>query len=100
VTPLGVLPQAIVMRDATDSSELTRLDLADLERNYGFPYMVIHRSDLHRTFLRAAEEHGVRPAHRDGRDGLRPPDPAAGSPGCGGQLRGRQHRRGGDRHRG
>ena len=47
------------MKDAVDSSELTRLDLEDLERKYGFPYMVIHRSDLHRTFLRAAQRLGV-----------------------------------------
>lgn len=59
VKSLGVLPQAMVMRDAVDAGELTRLDLADLERTYGFPYMVIHRSDLHGTFLRAARRLGV-----------------------------------------
>jgi 3-hydroxybenzoate 6-monooxygenase len=56
---LGVLPQAMIMKDATDGSELTRLDLVDLERKYGFPYMVIHRSDLHGIFLRAAQREGV-----------------------------------------
>jgi salicylate hydroxylase len=56
---LGVLPQSMVMRDAVDSSELTRLDLEDVERTYGFPYMVIHRSDLHGIFLRACERAGV-----------------------------------------
>lgn len=56
---LGVLPEAMVMKDATDGSELTRLDLVDLERKYGFPYMVIHRSDLHGIFLRAAQREGV-----------------------------------------
>jgi 3-hydroxybenzoate 6-monooxygenase len=59
VKSLGVLPTSMVMKDATDSSELTRLDLVDLEKRYGFPYMVIHRSDLHGTFLRAAERLGV-----------------------------------------
>jgi 3-hydroxybenzoate 6-monooxygenase len=59
VKSLGVLPTAMVMKDAVDSSELTRLDLEDLERRYGFPYMVIHRSDLHGTFLRAAQRLGV-----------------------------------------
>lgn len=49
----------MVMRDAVDSSELTRLDLVDLERTYGFPYMVIHRSDLHAMFLRACQRSGV-----------------------------------------
>ncbi|WP_328869573.1 FAD-dependent oxidoreductase [Streptomyces sp. NBC_00287] len=56
---LGVLPENMVMRDALDSRELTRLDLRDLERRYGFPYMVIHRSDLHGIFLRACERAGV-----------------------------------------
>ena len=56
---LGVLPDSIVMRDMLDGSELTRLDLADLRRRYGFPYMVIHRSDLHGIFLRGCERDGV-----------------------------------------
>ncbi|WP_344457316.1 FAD-dependent oxidoreductase [Actinocorallia aurantiaca] len=56
---LGVLPKTMVMRDALDGSELTRLDLVDLEREYGFPYMVIHRSDLHGIFLRACRRAGV-----------------------------------------
>ncbi|MFE9097001.1 FAD-dependent oxidoreductase [Streptomyces sp. NPDC007264] len=56
---LGVLPENIVMRDALDARELTRLDLRDLERRYGFPYMVIHRSDLHGIFLRACRRAGV-----------------------------------------
>jgi 3-hydroxybenzoate 6-monooxygenase len=56
---LGVLPQNMVMRDALDARELTRLDLRDIERRYGFPYMVIHRSDLHGIFLRACQRAGV-----------------------------------------
>lgn len=56
---LGVVPKAMVMRDAVDGTELTRLDLVDLERRYGFPYLVIHRSDLHGLFLRACERVGV-----------------------------------------
>jgi len=58
-TALGVLPDSIIMRDALDGSELTRLDLADLRRRYGFPYMVIHRSDLHGIFLRGCARAGV-----------------------------------------
>ena len=45
--------------DALDASELTRLDLAGLRRRYGFPYMVIHRSDLHGIFLRACAQEDV-----------------------------------------
>lgn len=56
---LGFLPEAMVMKDATDGSELTRLDLRDLEKTYGYPYMVIHRSDLHGLFLRACRSFSV-----------------------------------------
>jgi 2-polyprenyl-6-methoxyphenol hydroxylase-like FAD-dependent oxidoreductase len=56
---LGVLPKRMVMRDALDGSELTRLDLDHLEKTYGYPYLVIHRSDLHSLFLRACRESGV-----------------------------------------
>jgi 3-hydroxybenzoate 6-monooxygenase len=58
-TSLGVRPEHMVMKDAVDAGELTRLDLTDLQRRYGFPYMVIHRSDLHRIFLRACVRAGV-----------------------------------------
>lgn len=56
---LGVVPDSMIMRDAVDGDELTRLDLRDLEERYGFPYMVIHRSDLHAIFLRACARAGV-----------------------------------------
>jgi 3-hydroxybenzoate 6-monooxygenase len=56
---LGVCPEAMVMKDALDGSELTRLDLRDLEKRYGSPYIVIHRSDLHGLFLRACSGAGV-----------------------------------------
>lgn len=55
----GVVPDRMVMRDAVDGSELTSLDLRDLERKYGFPYLVIHRSDLHSLFLEACRDSGV-----------------------------------------
>lgn len=56
---LGVLPERMVMRDAVDGREIIKLDLARVEEKYGFPYMVIHRSDLHGIFLRAALRLGV-----------------------------------------
>lgn len=55
----GVVPDRMVMRDAVDGRDLTALDLRDLERRYGFPYLVIHRSDLHRLFLDACRDAGV-----------------------------------------
>ncbi|MFD7378788.1 MULTISPECIES: FAD-dependent oxidoreductase [Streptomyces] len=56
---LGVLPEHMIMKDALDASELTRVDLKDMERRYGFPYLVIHRSDLHSVLLRGCERAGV-----------------------------------------
>ncbi|WP_433346549.1 FAD-dependent oxidoreductase [Microtetraspora malaysiensis] len=58
-TALGVLPESMVMKDAVDAGELTRLDLRDVERRYGHPYLVIHRSDLHGILLRACDQAGV-----------------------------------------
>ena len=55
----GVLPRHLVMRDALDGSELTRLDLQQTNERYGAPYVVIHRSDLHRILLDACRESGV-----------------------------------------
>jgi 3-hydroxybenzoate 6-monooxygenase len=59
IKSMGVLPDHIVMKDALDGSVLTKLDLRDVERRYGFPYMVTHRSDLHATLLRACQDAGV-----------------------------------------
>ena len=64
VKSLGVLPDDMIMFDGLDgtdghAAELTRLDLRDLEKRYGFPYMVIHRSDLHAVLLRACQRAGV-----------------------------------------
>jgi 3-hydroxybenzoate 6-monooxygenase len=56
---LGVLPASMVMKDALDGSVLTSLDLADVQRRYGSPYLVMHRSDLHGLFLRACQQAGV-----------------------------------------
>ncbi|ONM48500.1 FAD-dependent oxidoreductase [Nocardia donostiensis] len=55
----GVVPDRMVMRDAIDGSDLTLLDLRDLARKYGFPYLVIHRSDLHSLFVEACRDAGV-----------------------------------------
>jgi 2-polyprenyl-6-methoxyphenol hydroxylase-like FAD-dependent oxidoreductase len=59
VVSLGVVPDNLVMKDAVDGSVLTRLDLRDARTRYGFPYVVIHRSDLHATLLRACRRVGV-----------------------------------------
>jgi salicylate hydroxylase len=59
VKQLGVTPDNMIMFDAVDARELTRLDLRDLERRYGSPYVVIHRSDLHGLLLVACQKAGV-----------------------------------------
>ncbi|MFZ0530276.1 MAG: FAD-dependent monooxygenase, partial [Propionicimonas sp.] len=56
---LGVLPKRMVMKDAIDGEPIIALDLERVEERYGYPYMVIHRSDLHGVFLRAAQRLGV-----------------------------------------
>ena len=56
---LGVVPDRMLMRDAIDARPLLDLDLRRVEERYGHPYMVIHRSDLHGIFLRAAQRQGV-----------------------------------------
>jgi 3-hydroxybenzoate 6-monooxygenase len=59
VVDRGVLPRRLVMHDALDGRELTHLDLADTERRYGAPYVVIHRSDLHAILLEGCRAAGV-----------------------------------------
>ncbi|UKA63793.1 FAD-dependent oxidoreductase [Arthrobacter sp. FW306-04-A] len=58
---IGVRPKHLVFRDALTGEELTRQTLGgDFEERYGAPYVVIHRSDLHRILLEACEDAGVR----------------------------------------
>lgn len=55
----GVLPSGMKMLDAMDGQVITQLDLRDMERRYGYPYVVIHRSDLHRILMEAAVRAGA-----------------------------------------
>lgn len=57
---IGVQPKHLVFRDAVSGEELTRQTLGgDFEERYGAPYIVIHRSDLHRILLEACRDAGV-----------------------------------------
>ena len=57
---IGVQPKHLVFRDAVSGEELTRQTLGgDFEQRYSAPYVVIHRSDLHRILLEACQEVGV-----------------------------------------
>ncbi|MFJ5956486.1 FAD-dependent oxidoreductase [Paenarthrobacter sp. NPDC092416] len=58
---IGVQPKHLVFRDATTGEELTRQSLSgEFEERYGAPYVVIHRSDLHRVLLEGCEAAGVK----------------------------------------
>ena len=76
---LGVLPTSMVMKDALDGSVLTSLDLKHLERRYGSPYLVMHRSDLHGLFLGPAAGRR-RPAPQPARPSTRTPNRAPSQP--------------------
>lgn len=57
---VGVQPKHLVFRDAVTGEELTRQSLkGEFEDRYGAPYVVIHRSDLHRILLEACQAAGV-----------------------------------------
>ena len=57
---LASFPPALLARDARSGRELGRLPLGERAvREYGAPYACIHRADLHRLLLRAAQTGGV-----------------------------------------
>lgn len=57
---IGFRPKHLVFRDAITGEELTRQTLGgEFEERYGAPYLVIHRSDLHRVLLEGCEAAGV-----------------------------------------
>ncbi|VXB42392.1 3-hydroxybenzoate 6-hydroxylase [Arthrobacter sp. 9V] len=57
---IGVQPKHLVFRDAVTGEELTRQSLSgEFEERYGAPYVVIHRSDLHRVLLEGCVAAGV-----------------------------------------
>jgi salicylate hydroxylase len=52
----AVFPQRLVWMDAVSGEQLTALDLGQPFRDrYGYPYIVMHRSDLLEVLLRACE---------------------------------------------
>ena len=58
---IGVQPKHLVFRDAVTGEELTRQSLSgEFAERYGAPYVVIHRSDLHRVLLEGCEAAGVK----------------------------------------
>ncbi len=54
VRGLATAPRAIRILRGGDDAELARLPIADAERRWGAPYLVIHRADLQRALAEAA----------------------------------------------
>ncbi|HYP84800.1 FAD-dependent monooxygenase [Variovorax sp.] len=56
VGALAATPQGLAVRSADDGRLLARMPLgAEAQRKYGSPYLCIHRADLHRVLLGAAQ---------------------------------------------
>lgn len=52
----AVFPPAATMRDATTGEVLARLEFGrEFKERYGYPYILIHRSDLHTSLVSAAK---------------------------------------------
>ncbi|MEH7547859.1 FAD-dependent monooxygenase [Neobacillus vireti] len=57
ITKYAVFPQRLVLKDVYTARELSVLDLGEeFKEKYGFPYIVLHRSDLHRVLFEACEK--------------------------------------------
>lgn len=51
-------PNALIMMDAVDGREVSRIDLGrDFQNRYGAPYFVVHRRDIHGAIWDACKEH-------------------------------------------
>ncbi|MBP1154072.1 MULTISPECIES: FAD-dependent monooxygenase [unclassified Paenibacillus] len=54
ISEFAVFPKRLVLMDAVTGKELSALDLGESFRErYGHPYIVLHRSDLHKALLDA-----------------------------------------------
>ena len=52
----AVFPDNLIMRDALDGSEVTRIPTGEpLRKHFGYPYAVIHRADLHKVLIDAVK---------------------------------------------
>lgn len=54
ISEYAVFPKRLVLMDAYSGNQLSALDLGDgFRQRYGYPYAVMHRSDLHMVLLEA-----------------------------------------------
>lgn len=52
----AVFPDNLIMRDAFDGAEITRIPTGEpLRKHFGYPYAVIHRTDLHKVLIDAVK---------------------------------------------
>ena len=52
----AVFPDNLIMRDALDGAEITRIPTGEpLRKHFGYPYAVIHRTDLHKVLIDAVK---------------------------------------------
>jgi salicylate hydroxylase len=60
INEVAVFPDALVMKDALDGSEVTRIPLntAEFQARFCYPYGVIYRPDLHNALIEAAKATG------------------------------------------
>ncbi|MBA4537495.1 FAD-dependent monooxygenase [Bacillus aquiflavi] len=59
ISKLAVFPKRLVLMDAITGKELTALNLEETFKNqYGHPYIVMHRADLHKVLYEACLEKG------------------------------------------
>jgi salicylate hydroxylase len=52
----SLAPDAIHVRRGRDGGTIARLPLEDAERRWGAPYLLVHRSDLHRALIEAVAD--------------------------------------------
>lgn len=54
---VAVLPKRLVLKDIYTAKEVATLDLGeDFQKEFGQPYIVLHRSDLHRVLFEACQK--------------------------------------------
>ncbi|MDM5333277.1 FAD-dependent monooxygenase [Ureibacillus composti] len=58
ILKVAVLPKRLVLKDVYTAKELATLDLGEeFQKEFGQPYVVLHRSDLHRVLFEACQKH-------------------------------------------
>lgn len=57
INAISAFPDDLIMRDSITAEVIAKIPAADdFRKRFGHPYAVIHRADLHKTFLRKCEE--------------------------------------------